>query len=402
MEHMISPDRALELVLAHVPPTAIETVSLDSSLGRVLAERIVAPEDCPPFIRAMMDGFAVRAQDAGRSVRVCGEAAAGQATAPRVEPGGCVEIMTGAPCPEGTEAVVTVEQTQRVGDHVKLPPNIRKGQHVQPVGALCARATQTLAPGDRVTPLVLANLAAFNRERVQVVRMPRVAVISTGNELVRVGEPLQPGAIRDSNGPMLVAMTRELGVEPVQQHHARDTDEALRETLNRTASAEVVVFTGGVSMGKYDLVPRAVEAMGATMVFHKVTQKPGKPLLFAVGQGRLVFGLPGNARSSHFTFHRYVAAALRKWIGLAPAPAGGTGVLVAPMSAQSSRTLFLPVRVDRGAPAGNWLIAPLGDRGSADIYGPVRANAYVRFEPGEHHVAQGEQREFAWMGEHHG
>jgi molybdenum cofactor synthesis domain-containing protein len=401
MDRMISPDRALELVLKHVPSPRTASCPLNSALGRVLAESIVAPENVPRFVRAMMDGYAVALADAGSEVDVVGLVAAGHQGVRSVAPGRCVEIMTGAPCPEGTEAVVMVEHTERDGDRVKLPTSIKPGQHVQPIGDLCPRGTITLPPGTEITPLVVGHLAALNYAEVPVYALPKVAIISTGDELVPVESPLGEGQIRDSNGPMLVALSEELDVASVVLHHALDTEESLSETLKATDDADLVVLTGGVSMGKFDLVPRMVESMDATPIFHKITQKPGKPLLFVAGGQRLIFGLPGNARSTHFCFTRYVTPAIRTWMGRTPALHEGVGELASRYRCKSERTLFVPMRAEATA-RGGWFLHPFDEHGSADIYSTARANVYVRFDPGSHDNETGTQLPFFWMGPSHG
>ena len=401
MERMISPDRALELVLEHIPSPRQVTCPLDQALGRVLAEPIRAEHDLPRFVRAMMDGFAVCLADAGRETEIIDLVAAGHTSKCRIEPGRCAEIMTGAPCPPGTEAVVMVEHTERRGDRVKLPESIKPGQHVQAIGELCRKGTTTLEAGDLITPLVIGHLAALDRSEVQVRDLPTVAVISTGDELVPLGAPLQEGQIRNSNGPMLVALCRQLGVASVLLLHARDTEASLERTLQAAQNADFVLLTGGVSMGKFDLVPRVVEGMGATPVFHKATQKPGKPLLLAIGEARMLFGLPGNARSTHFCFTRYVAPALRRLMGRKPALAVGSGQLASPYQCKSNRTFFVPMLAKMNDD-DTWCLHPLTDGGSADIYNVARANVYVRFEPGEHQLQAGACLPFHFMSPCHG
>ncbi len=401
METSISPDRALDLVLANVPSPVVESCSLSAALARTLAQSVRADSDVPSFDRAMMDGFAVRAGDAGKLVRVVGEAAAGHGSSATVQPGTCIEIMTGAPCPAGCEAVVAVEQTQREGDVVTLPAELRAGQHVQERGRICRQGAEVLAPGDRITPLGVGVLASFGLAQVQVFARPRVGIVSTGDELVSDGTVLAHGQIRDSNGPMLAALARECGVAEVVQTHCLDTEESLRETLQSLAHCGIVVLTGGVSMGRYDLVPRVVEGLGAEPVFHKVTQKPGKPLFFARGPGRMLFGLPGNPRASHFCFVRYVASAVRAWGGSRPGPVSQRGVLSTSYESRGDRTDFVPMRADRG-PLGGWVVTPFDERGSADIINVGTANVYVRFEAGKLSLAAGSSVDFTWMTEEHG
>lgn len=248
---------------------------------------------------------------------------------------------------------------------------------------------------------MVGHLAALNYAEVRTYTLPKVAIISTGDELVPVESPLGDGQIRDSNGPMLVALSEELNVASVVLHHARDTEESLSETLKATEDADLVVLTGGVSMGKFDLVPRMVESMDATPIFHKITQKPGKPLLFVAAGERLIFGLPGNARSTHFCFTRYVTPAIRTWTGRTPALHEGVGELASRYRCKSERTLFIPMRAEATA-RGGWLLHPFDEHGSADIYSTARANVYVRFDPGSHDNNRGTQLPFFWMGRSHG
>jgi molybdenum cofactor synthesis domain-containing protein len=401
MDRMISPDRAFELVMEHLPPSREGSRPLADALGFALAESIQAPQDFPSFPRAMMDGYAVRVADAGTQVQVSDLVAAGHLADESVGRGRCIEIMTGAPCPSGTEAVVMFEDAPRTENHVQLPPLIRTGQHVQSIGELCRKGTVTLEPGTLITPLALGHLAAFNYGCVRVFERPKVAVISTGDELVPVGGDLLDGQIRDSNGPMLVALVRESGASEVACLHARDTEASLSEALESTRRADIVVLTGGVSMGKFDLVPKVVSSLGASPIFHKVAQKPGKPLLFATNHHQAIFGLPGNARSTHFCFTRYVAPAIRSFCRLTPVVHESLGDLVRPYQCKSARTLFMPMRAEENG-RGGWHLRPFDERGSADIYSTAQANVYVRFEPGQHALEGGTTLPFFWMGPNHG
>lgn len=397
MEKSVSPDRALELVLQHVPTPVEEPCAAQDAVGRVLAQVVLAPGDVPGFARAMMDGFAVRTQDAGKSVRVVGEASAGHVTTAVVEPGRCVEIMTGAPCPEGTESVVPVEATTRDGDMVTLPDAIRPGHHVQPRGQICRQGARILVPGTLITPLVEGVLVSFGNTSVQVFKRPRVGIVSTGDELVQGAADASLGQVRDSNGPMLAAMAREAGAGDVLRTQALDTLESLETTLSKLATCDVIVLTGGVSMGRYDLVPKILEAMGAQPVFHKVTQQPGKPLFVAAAPGRMFFGLPGNPRSTHFCFVRYVAPALRRWTGQSAPTSARVGALTRPYRCKSDRNLFVPM-LAMPSPDGGIALTPFEERGSADIYNIAPANVYARFGAGEHSLDAGARVEFFWMG----
>lgn len=382
---LLDPDRAVELVLEHTPTDRVTELPLERALGGRLAAPLVASCPLPPFARALMDGFAVRLSDAGKTVAVSGEAAAGQRSRTQVAEGEAVEIMTGAPCPPGTEAVVKVEDVTRQGDRVTLPAAIAPDQHLQPAGSLGEAGETIVSAGSTVTPLSMATAIACGCSRAHVFATPTLTVVTTGDELTTPGDDLPEGSIYDSNGPMLVAMARALGVVDPVLLHAADDRATLERVLARAATTDIVVLSGGVSMGRYDLVPEIVKAVGADVVFHKVRQKPGKPLLFARRAEQLLFGLPGTPLGSHLGFHRYVAACIRKWTGRTPTPAPLRGRLSTPIKVQGQRTLFRLVRAERDG--AGWRLDPLRWRGSSDVIGPALANAYIRVEPGPEPLA---------------
>ena len=392
MATLLDPDRALELVLERSPVPVPERRPLGRALGAVLLEPVRAVVAQPPFDKSMMDGFAVRVADAGHAVRCGAIVAAGSTTDTKVEAGTAVEIMTGAPCPAGTEAVVEVEDVVRDGDRVTLPSRIEPGQHVQPRGRLCAAGHVVLPAGSVLTSVGIASAAAVGVAEVVVPSAPTVAVVTTGDELAAAGAPLGPAQIHESNGVMLEALARLAGAAEVLRLHAADTEGSLREAIARASDADVVVLSGGVSMGRHDLVPKVLEATGWTRVFHKVAQKPGKPIFFGVDGARLVFGLPGTPLGSHVGFHRYVAAALRKRLGRDPMCPTHHGRLAADWTSSGSRTLFRLARAVRGAQG--WVIDLLEWGGSSDLVGPARANCYLRLPPGTHRLQAGDSIPF--------
>jgi len=420
--YRIDPDEALRLVLEAVGAPRSERASLSEAHGRVLAEEIRADRDYPPFPRAMMDGYAVRVAQAGTAVEVVGELSAGRPAIELPGVGQCLEIMTGAPCPPGTEAVVPKEQVQREGNRVILPEGIAAGEHIAPQGSECAAGSVVLQPGQVVTALAVAVLAAFGRETVEVTRRPSLAVITTGAELVRPGREPGPGQIRDCNGPMLAALARQMGIEPLLLH-AMDDVEAISHALDRAAAKDFVLLTGGISAGKFDLVPEALKRYGAEFIFRQVTQRPGKPFLLARKGAQLLFGLPGNPLACHLVFHRYVAAAIRRSEGKSSAAALLIGQLAAPIRNQGDRTHFLLARAEqkRGqndfpAPLARqpfentrenssapfftaWRVHPLHAASSADIFTPAGANCYLRIPPETVHIAAGEPIVFEWIGD---
>ena len=378
MKRMIGPEEARDRVLAAAEMIAPLRVAVSEALGAVLAEDIAADRDCPPFNRAMMDGYAVRLADAGRDAVIVGEAAAGTHYAGTLRGGEAVAIMTGAPCPKGTDMVVPVEAVTVTEDRVRLPEVLSPGKHIAPAGSECGANTIVAREGARLTPLHIANLAAFGYPSVAV-RQPRALLITTGEELAAPGAETGPWQIRNSNGPMLEALLAGADVTLAASRCASDCHEDLRAALELSEPVDLVILSGGVSAGKYDLVPAALEEHGVTLLFHKVTQKPGKPLLFGKKEACLFFGLPGNPLACHACFHHYIAPALRKMTGR-PAPPRLQGVLDAPISAPGARTNFAlcHARYEDAA----WRLTPVKGKGSADIHAVCGANAYVCVDAG--------------------
>jgi molybdopterin molybdotransferase len=395
---MIGPDEALQLVLASARPGPPSHVPLDEACGLRLAEAVRADRDYPPFARAMMDGYAVRCEDAGCEVQAVGQVAAGQEASVHVRVGHCVEIMTGAVCPPGAEAVVPIELTHRQRGRVLLPETIAAGEGIAAQGSECRSGSVVASAGERITPLVAAVLATVGAPRVLVLPRPSLAVITTGPELVPLDRQPGPAQIRDSNGPMLVALARGIGLPAPLHLHADDTVEAIVRALGRAEDRTIVVLTGGVSEGQYDLVPKSLERFAAERVFHKVRQKPGKPLLLARKGGQLFFALPGNPLAAHLGFHRYVAAAVRQMMGDPPAPEPTPGTLTAGVRADRQRTRFVLARARRDpADTAGWRVDPLGGATSADLFTPSRANCYVKVPPGERGLEAGESVPFVWI-----
>jgi len=391
---MISKDEALALVLEHTPPGREISVDLAQCAGLTLAQPVLADRDYPPFDRAMMDGYAVRLADAGQPTRVVAELRAGTSRADPIEPGTCVEIMTGAPCPPGTEAVVPREIVARDGAHATAPTSISAEMHIVRQGRERRQGEEVLPAGAVLTPLALGVAAAVGRDALQVFARPSLAVITTGDELVQ-GAQVGPAQIRNSNGPMLVAMARGLGITEILQLHAVDSAQDLARALDRAAGYDLLVLTGGVSAGNYDLVPAALAAYGATERFHKVTQKPGKPLLFATRDEQLLFGLPGTPLGAHLGFHRYVTAALRAMQGGRPRAHGcDRGTLTTALSVHGEREKFLLASVEPGE--RGWSVSPLSGWGSSDLTSAATANAYLHMPAGEQQLPAGATIDFEW------
>jgi molybdopterin molybdotransferase len=395
---MISPDEALDLVIRTASPLPSRHVRLEHACGLVLAEDIAADRDYPPFPRSMMDGFAVRLADAGKTVPIVGEAPAGSVWQGELVAGQCLEILTGAPCPSGVEAVVPKEDAERTADVVKLPDALLPRQNIAPQGSDCRQGQQVLATGQVVSSMAVGTLASFGRVSVRVRPRPSLAIITTGEELAPLRQSPRPGQIRNSNGPMLAAMAGELGLEPPRELSAADRLDATMQAIEQCSTDNLVVFSGGVSVGKYDFVPAALAEIGAETIFRGVNQKPGKPILFARWGSQLIFGLPGNPLSCHFGFYRYVAAAIRKLSGQEARPYMFRGELARPIETKGGRVNYLPARAEpaTGSQSG-WRVETLVGTSSADIFQSCRANCYVELPTARVHEA-GETVGFTWIG----
>jgi len=380
MSELIVPKEALARVLDSATPLTPVAMPANESLGRTLAKDIVSDRDYPPFNRAMMDGYAVRVADAGKSVLVDGEIAAGQTPDVSVRDGVAVGIMTGAPCPNGCEAVVQKELVTVSGDRVTLPENIRSGYNIAPRGTECEASATIIQQGSTVTPLHLALLATFGQKQAQVIPAASVHIIVTGRELVAVGDEPGKAQIRNSNAPMIEGFVHATGARCTGIRHAADETDAIVRALDEGSSADCVITTGGVSAGNYDLVPEALERFGAETIFHGVEQRPGKPMLFARRDSQLIFGLSGNPMACLVGYNRYVLPALRSMMGMTPPSPTFTGNLVAPVAGRGSFTYYATARATAGDQ--RWDVQPISGKGSADMFSTANANALIHVPPG--------------------
>src|SRR5262249_7780064 len=352
---MLSVAEALERVLAGVPVLGTESIPLGEALGRVLARPVVAAREIPPWDNSSMDGYALRAADTARAspdhpvlLQVVGEVVAGKVAGREIRRGEAYRILTGAPLPPGSDAVVPQEEVRRGGVRVALERPVDVGAYVRSRGEDIQSGDRVLEPGIVLRPAALGVLAALGHARAEVYRRPRVAVLSTGDELVAPDAPLGPGQIPDSNTYTLCGLVLEAGAVPLSLGIAPDRREVLVDRLREGLDADVIISSAGVSVGDRDFVREAVEALGARLDFWKVNMRPGKPLTFGRIGKRLFFGLPGNPVSSMETFELFVRPVLR---GL-----GGHRTLrrpivqaraLEPINNPGSRPGYLRVRLER-------------------------------------------------------
>jgi molybdopterin molybdotransferase len=398
---MLSADQALEIVLRETPALAAEEVPLDDALGRVLALDVAVDRDLPPFDRAAMDGYALRAADAREApaaLEVVGEVRAGEWPAIAVGPGQALRIMTGAPLPEGATAVQQVEKTRALDEfRVAILAAVAEGQNVAPRGSEVRAGEVVLTRGRVVDPAAIGVLATAGHARVSVARRPSLALLVTGDEIVGVAERPGPSQIRNSNGPAVAAQARLAGARVELLGVAPDRQDAIAGALRRGLAADVLIVSGGVSAGDYDLVEPALAELGATLLFTRVNVKPGAPLVFGRCGRALVFGLPGNPVSAQVSFDLFVRPALLKLQGASVLSRPRLRVELATAAQnRSGRKSHLPacVRFEDGR-----LVARLlRSAGSGDLVAHARANALVVLEPGRTEAIAGDGAEAVLLG----
>ncbi len=354
----------------------IENVALTDAPGRILAEPIEADRDYPPFHRSTRDGYAVRAAQTPGELRVVGLVRAGQEFPRPVEPGQAVEIMTGAPVPAGADAVVMVEHTERQGEQVQVRAGVRPGENVVPRGSEAAPGRSLLDPGRRLDYPEIALLASFGRSTAAVYRRPRVAILSTGDEVVEIHQPPSSCQIRNSNAWSLAVQVTRASGEPLVLPIAPDEPGRTRQLIGQGLECDLLLLSGGVSMGKYDLVESVLADLGAEFFFDGVLIQPGKPLVFGRCRERFFFGLPGNPLSTMVTFEIFARAALELLAGLAEAPLRFLRArLAADFRHKPGLTRFLPACLEGFGDEA--VVNPVKWQGSGDVVALTRSNALL-------------------------
>ena len=378
---MLTTAEARDAILSAVPTLAVETTSLQDANGRVLRQIVCAERDQPPFDRVMMDGIAIahKELDAGRrQFPVQAMQAAGD-PALTLQPGGCIEIMTGASLPEHADCIIPVERIVIENDVATIDDDYsaKSRQFVHARASDHAAGTELLAAGKVISPLDIAIIASSGLTDIEVSRRPVIRILSTGNELVAAGEPIAPHQVRLSNGPAIQAMLQAHGYSDSAHEHLVDDPAILEERIaEHLKSADILVLSGGVSMGKADYVPDVLAGLGVKVVFHKVSQRPGKPMWFGVGpRGQSVFALPGNPVSALVCCRQYVVAALdAAACSIAPPPE--FAALAVDLHFKPDLTCFQPVRLLSNA-AGQLLAMPVKTNTSGDFAALSATDGYV-------------------------
>lgn len=381
---MISPEKAWDILEKNAAPLPAVRVPLRRACGLVLAAPVSAHVSFPPAPLAAMDGYAVVAAEAeGRTLPVAFTAAAGDPPQP-LPPGQCARIFTGAVLPTGADAVVAQEEVTREGEKVRFPASILPGENVRQAGEVFRMGDALLPAGTSLSPAAIALATAAGVTRVSVIPRPRVALVVTGSELV--SHKLKAGAVFDSNTPMLQAFAAQVGLPVTARFHVADDPAALVAALTQALrQADLVLTTGGVSVGDFDLVPQAVAAVEGKVLFHKVSQQPGKPILAARVGPKFLLGLPGNPLAVLVGFRLYALPLARALAGLPFAETWQAWPLAGPASNPGKRVQFRPARL-LDTPAGP-AVEVLPWKGSHDLKAAASADSLARLEPGRSYAA---------------
>lgn len=379
---MIDVAKAIRIIARETGKLGTERVGLTASVGRVLRENIVADADLPPFDRSQMDGYAVVAADTKKApvkLQIVGESAAGRGWHKTMNRGGAVRIMTGAPLPKGADAVQKIELTRETENGlVEIHEPTETGRYIVCKGSEIKKGTVVFRSGEIISENMIATLASFGCARVHVSKKPRIAILGTGSEIVEITKKPGRDQIRNSNSVMLEVLARKFGAETTIFPISKDDISNLTSEIKKAArSSELLIITGGVSVGKYDLTKAALLELGAEIFFDKVRLKPGKPAVFAKLGRTLIFGLPGNPVSAAVTFHLFVRKAILALQSASQTDvSSGFAVLAADAKATKERDTYLPARSETNK-LGMLVVHPLKWHGSSDFIGYARADSLV-------------------------
>jgi molybdopterin molybdotransferase len=395
---MLTVEEARARILAAIAPRAplpAETIPLTSALDRILAEDAIAHDETPPFINSAMDGYAMRAEDtrhatteAPVSLRLAGEVPAGRVYAGVVAPGEAVRILTGAPVPDGADAVLQQELTEVADGIVTVRQAVAIGNNMRPAGGDIRPGMRLIAAGTQLGPAEIALLAAAGIHPARVTRRPRVAILATGDELAPLGETPQPGQIRETNSPYLIAAVLRAGGEPIPLGIARDRADEIRAKLDQARTADLILTSGGVSVGDYDLVKQILAEQG-NIDFWRVRMKPGKPLAFGLLGETPLLGLPGNPASAAVTFELFGRPTIRRMLGCAQVERPvAQARLIGSAIERGDRRHFVRVRLS--SHEGILEARQTGRQDSHLISSLQGASAYLVIAEGEGKVDEGE------------
>jgi molybdopterin molybdotransferase len=387
---MVSVEEAESIILAHPLPLKIKQINLEDANGKILAEKIFADRDFPPFHRVAMDGIAINREglrNNNRQFTVMGLQAAGQPPQKVINPTECIEVMTGAVLPEGTDAVVRYEDIKiEKGIALLLVEAVAAGENIHPAGQDAKKNDVLLPAGTRLTSAEIALLAAVGKNSISIYDFPNAAIVSTGNELVDITDTPAPWQVRRSNVYALHAALQDFNIHASLFHLDDDEPDVIPKLKTIVDAHEIILLSGGVSKGKYDFVPQALEAAGIQKLFHQINQKPGKPFWFGKGARPFVFALPGNPVSTFLCYYRYVKPWLKKSAGLQQEQE--YAILAKDFMFTPPMTYFLQVKVSKEA--GRLLAIPEVGGGSGDFVNLKSVDGFLELPAHQSRFAAGE------------
>lgn len=378
---------AIETIMANLPEPQIETRRFDDAIDFILAQNIISSENIPPFANSAMDGFALIDEiediSVGSEFDVVGEVAAGNVFSGTFESGQAVYITTGAPVPDGTTAIVPIEDTEKISDtRIRITKAPKQQAHIRYPGEDVQNGQTVFEPGTKITPAHVGMLATLGKTSIEVFRRPEVAFLATGSELVSADEQPGPGQIRNSNSPTILSQIRSLGCPLIDLGVAKDERQDLHSKLTSEPLPDVLVTAAGVSMGEYDYVSEVLNQLGMETIFWKVSIKPGKPLVFGRIGKTIYFGLPGNPVSASVVFEQFVAPALRLMSGQHQAfmPLYEASIM-GKIKGAGKRLLFARGKLEMDGK--NWLVRSAGSQGSHVISALAASNCFIFIAPGQ-------------------
>ncbi len=382
---MIELEKAFELIIENCPTMPVIELPVHECLGYVCAEDLYSKLDMPPFDKSSMDGFAFKWAEGRNEYLNDGIIPAGEPSDEPLEEGHCIAIMTGAPLPYGADTVIPVEITKNNGTNVLFEILPKKCANVSYKAEDIKKDTLIFPKGSKIRTQDIALIVASGYSKVKVYTLPEIAILNTGSEIIEPGETLNYGQIYNSNGTMLSVMAQNIGINAGYLGIAADDEKSLRSLLSLGLKSDILLISGGVSLGEFDLVPKVLIKLGVEQVFHKVNIKPGRPVFFGRTEKCLVFGLPGNPLSNFVGFELFVKTAVRKMTGSKSVlPVYGTAELTASFRHKGDRVNYYPaVRINE---CGKIKITPVISNGSADISSLSKANCFL--------VARTEKKEY--------
>jgi molybdopterin molybdotransferase len=376
---LLSYEQALDEVINRTHPLPAEEIPAENAVGRVLAEDIISALDQPPFHKSAMDGYAFRfgaSLPSPLQLRCAGTVGAGESFPGVLKNNECVKIMTGSPLPEGADTVVMVENTSAGGDLIRITKQVHKGENVCIKGEDIRRGQKVLEKDRVIHAPDVALLATVGTAMIRVTGLPKAAVLNTGKEIVTPGNPLKQNQIYNSNGPLLACLLKRDHIAPDSLGIVEDDEEKLFRAIHDGLEYNILLISGGVSMGDFDLIPHVLGRLGVQKVFHKVNIKPGKPVYFGTKGKTYVFGIPGNPVSNFVCYFLFVQPAIRKLMGYKNCrPKFLAGTITADYTNSSERTHFVPVRIRSGS--GCFFLTPVESHGSADTYSLSLADGFM-------------------------